>query len=112
MARKSCGPHGLTLGLAETKNIRKRECCTDGCDHTRTNALDPIRTLQLSVVGREYRFNPQTGCRKLRHISAAKRAWTRVVLGWLTSREVLMLHPFYFFYFNFQPKTSLNLETS
>ena len=25
----------------------------DGCDHTSTNALDPIRTLQLSVLGRE-----------------------------------------------------------
>ena len=25
----------------------------DGCDHTRTNAPDPIRTLQLSVLGRE-----------------------------------------------------------
>ena len=25
----------------------------DGCDHTRTNASDPIRTPQLSVIGRE-----------------------------------------------------------
>ena len=25
----------------------------DGCDHTRTNALDPIRTPHLSVFGRE-----------------------------------------------------------
>ena len=25
----------------------------DGCDHTSTNALDPIRTPQLSVLGRE-----------------------------------------------------------
>ena len=25
----------------------------DGCDHTGTNASDPIRTLQLSVLGRE-----------------------------------------------------------
>ena len=25
----------------------------DGCDHTRTNATDPIRTPQLSVLGRE-----------------------------------------------------------
>ena len=25
----------------------------DGCDHTSTNAPDPIRTLQLSVLGRE-----------------------------------------------------------
>ena len=25
----------------------------DGCDHTSTNALDPIRTPQVSVLGRE-----------------------------------------------------------
>ena len=25
----------------------------DGCDHTSTNALDPIRTPQSSVLGRE-----------------------------------------------------------
>ena len=25
----------------------------DGCDHTSTNAPDPIRTPQLSVLGRE-----------------------------------------------------------
>ena len=25
----------------------------DGCDHTNTNAPDPIRTSQLSVLGRE-----------------------------------------------------------
>ena len=25
----------------------------DGCDHTSTNALDPIRTPKLSVLGRE-----------------------------------------------------------
>ena len=25
----------------------------DGCDHTSTNASDPIRTPQLSVLGRE-----------------------------------------------------------
>ena len=25
----------------------------DGCDHTRNNAPDPIRTPQLSVLGRE-----------------------------------------------------------
>jgi len=30
--------------------------------------------------------------------SAVKRAWVRVVLGWVTSWEVLVLHPsFYFF---------------
>ena len=26
----------------------------DGCDYTNTNAPDPIRTPQLSVLGREY----------------------------------------------------------
>ncbi|KAF7834306.1 26S proteasome non-ATPase regulatory subunit 4-like [Senna tora] len=45
----------------------------DGCDHTSTNAPDPIRTPKLSVLGR------------------------RVVLGWVTSWEVLVLHPFFFF---------------
>ena len=28
--------------------------CSNRCDHTSTNAPDPIRTLQLSVIGREY----------------------------------------------------------
>ncbi|KEH38046.1 hypothetical protein MTR_2g059810 [Medicago truncatula] len=41
------------------------------CDHTSTNAPDPIRTPQLSVLGRP-----------------------RVVLGWVTSWEVLVLHLF------------------
>ncbi|KAK8705001.1 hypothetical protein V6N13_048612 [Hibiscus sabdariffa] len=45
----------------------------DGCDHTSTNAPDPIRTPQL------------------------KRAWARVVLGWVTSWEVLVLHPYFWF---------------
>ncbi|KAK8705013.1 hypothetical protein V6N13_048624 [Hibiscus sabdariffa] len=29
--------------------------------------------------------------------SAAKRAWARVVLGWVTSWEVLVLHPYFWF---------------
>ncbi|KAF7834398.1 protein NRT1/ PTR FAMILY 6.1 [Senna tora] len=29
--------------------------------------------------------------------SEVKRAWARVVLGWVTSWEVLVLHPFFFF---------------
>ncbi|WCJ29399.1 hypothetical protein M5689_011038 [Euphorbia peplus] len=41
----------------------------NGCDHTSTNAPDPIRTPKL------------------------KRAWARVVLRWVTSWEVLVLHP-------------------
>ena len=41
----------------------------NGCDHTNTNAPDPIRTPQ-------------------------KRAWASAVLGWVTSWEVLVLHPF------------------
>ena len=40
----------------------------DGCDHTSTNALENQN-------------------------SAVKRAWARVVLGWVTSWEVLVLHP-------------------
>ena len=30
--------------------------------------------------------------------SEVKRAWARVVLGWVTTREVLVLHPFCLFY--------------
>ena len=41
----------------------------DGCNHTSTNAPDPIRTPQLSVL------------------------WARVLLGWVTSWKVLVLHP-------------------
>ena len=41
----------------------------DGCDHTSTNAPDPIKTPQLSVLGRE------------------------LLLGWVTSWEVLVLYP-------------------
>ncbi|WVY89310.1 hypothetical protein V8G54_034824 [Vigna mungo] len=47
----------------------------DRCDHTSTNAPDPIRTPQLSVLGR-----------------------ARVVLGWVTSWEVLVLHLFFTFF--------------
>ena len=41
------------LELSERKDIWNRESCTNGCDHTSTNAPDPIRTPQLSVLGRE-----------------------------------------------------------
>src|SRR5260221_304268 len=33
--------------------IRIERAYADGCDHTNTNAPDPIRTPQLSVFGRE-----------------------------------------------------------
>ncbi|GLJ57894.1 hypothetical protein SUGI_1389460 [Cryptomeria japonica] len=45
----------------------------NGCDHTSVSAPDPIRTPQLSA------------------------AWAGVVLGWVTSREVPVLHPFLVF---------------
>ncbi|KAF8047446.1 hypothetical protein N665_3024s0001 [Sinapis alba] len=80
------------------QNHQGRESCTNGCDHTSTNAPDPIRTLQLSVIGREYRFEPQKGCETLQTNSAVKRDWARVVLGWVTSREVFVLHSFLFFF--------------
>ncbi|WVY92134.1 hypothetical protein V8G54_037648, partial [Vigna mungo] len=44
------------------------------CDHTSTNAPDPIRTPQV------------------------KHGWARVVLGWVTSWEVLVLHLFFTFF--------------
>ncbi|KAH0725106.1 hypothetical protein KY284_000971 [Solanum tuberosum] len=83
----------------------------DGCDHTSTNAPDPIRTPKLSVLGRENGV-VRTGdggvedeCDGRRHASVrvearsvggrlgrweegcnsdVKRAWARVVLGWVT----------------------------
>ncbi|KAF8060274.1 hypothetical protein N665_1221s0004, partial [Sinapis alba] len=103
-----------------------RESCTNGCDHTSTNAPDPIRTPQLSVLGREYTISetpqnhqvgptqiysesPTKGIYRIEsHNSAVKRAWARVVLGWVTSREVLVLHPFLFF---FSIGKRLNFET-
>ena len=41
---------------AAIKNDGFKEIVTqehDGCDHTSTNAPDPVRTPQLSVLGRE-----------------------------------------------------------
>ncbi|KAL4554138.1 hypothetical protein LXL04_039741 [Taraxacum kok-saghyz] len=51
------------------KHKRNKHGLYFGCDHTSTNAPDPIRTPQLSVLG------------------------PRVVLGWVTPWEVLVLHP-------------------
>ncbi|KAF8095150.1 hypothetical protein N665_0339s0020 [Sinapis alba] len=85
--------------MSDERDIWNRESCTNGCDHTSTNAPDPIRTLQLSLLGREYRFEPQKGCETLRTNSAVKRSWARVVLGWVTSREVFVLHPFFIYFF-------------
>ncbi|KAF8060272.1 hypothetical protein N665_1221s0002 [Sinapis alba] len=84
---------------------RNRESCTNGCDHTSTNAPDPIRTPQLSVLGREYTISetPQN--------HQVKRGWARVVLGWVTSREVLVLHPFLFFFFNWKTSQHRNPKT-
>ncbi|MED6200902.1 hypothetical protein PIB30_089868 [Stylosanthes scabra] len=98
-------------------------------DHTRTNAPDPIRTPQLSVLGPSSRKLGSGGsgirmsgapwrgdgpreasrwrhrcprrpayddCVRIhRENSSVKRAWARVVLGWVTSWEVLMLHLFF-----------------
>ncbi|KAL0745193.1 hypothetical protein Bca101_102318 [Brassica carinata] len=104
---QSCGSHGQPLEISEQKDIWNRESCTNGCDHTSTNAPDPIRTPQLSVLGREARV--VLGWVTSRENSAVKRAWARVVLGWVSFREVLVLHPFLFF--PFQSETSLILET-
>ncbi|KAF8092596.1 hypothetical protein N665_0410s0008 [Sinapis alba] len=104
----SRGSYANLLGISDERDIYNRESCIKVCDHTSSNAPDPIRTLQLRVLGREYRFEPQTGCETLRTNSAAKRAWARVVLGWVTSREVLVLHPFFFF---FSIGKCLNFET-
>ena len=40
-------------GRGRGRGKRKTEALVDGCDHTSTNAPDPIRTPKLSVLGRE-----------------------------------------------------------
>ena len=49
--------HGARDNLtAAIRNDRFKGTATqehDGCDHNSTNAPDPIRTLQLNVLGRE-----------------------------------------------------------
>ncbi|KAL0730600.1 hypothetical protein Bca4012_026693 [Brassica carinata] len=104
---QSCGSHAHPLEISEQEDLWNRESCTKGCNHTSTNAPDPIRTLQLSVLGREARV--VLGWVSFRENSAVKSAWARVVLGLVTSREVLVLHPFLFFLF--RSETSIILET-
>ncbi|KAF8095149.1 hypothetical protein N665_0339s0019 [Sinapis alba] len=87
LVKISRGCYANLLGMSDERGIWNRESCTNGCDHTSTNTPDPIRTPQLSVLGREF-IN-----------SAVKRAWARVVLGWVTSREVLVLNPFFIYFF-------------
>ncbi|KAF8095148.1 hypothetical protein N665_0339s0018 [Sinapis alba] len=99
LVKISRGSHANLLEISDERDIWNLESCTNGCDHTSTNAPDPIRTPHLSVLGREDRFEPQKGCKTLRTNSAVKRAWARVVLGWVTSQEVLVLHPFFIYFF-------------
>ena len=46
-------PAKRSVSLEIKIHIRNKRTTTDGCDHTSTNAPDPIRTPQLSVLGRE-----------------------------------------------------------
>src|SRR6185437_1465663 len=41
--------------------------------------------------------------------SEVKRAWARVVLGWATSWEVLVLHSFFFDFVRFDSQTVVNI---
>ena len=53
----------------------------------------------------------QLTCTGSHQNSEVKRVWARVVLGWVTSWEVLVLHPFFsvFFFFSFsRPLTRSN----
>ncbi|CBI33286.3 unnamed protein product, partial [Vitis vinifera] len=50
-----------------------------GCDHTSTNAPHPIGSPQLCVLGRD---------------STRMACLGEIVLGWVTSWEVLVWHPF------------------
>ena len=45
------GARGETSEEGENKS--KGKSLSDGCDHTSTKSSDPIRTLQLSMLGRE-----------------------------------------------------------
>ena len=47
------GTHGKWVIKSLKKNRYNCIACSNGCDHTCTNAKDPIRTPQLSVLGRE-----------------------------------------------------------
>ncbi|MED6191146.1 hypothetical protein PIB30_113283, partial [Stylosanthes scabra] len=137
-------PQGLSGGGPSVRGrvLMLLACAYNGrCDHTSTNAPDPIRTPHLSVLGRERAAPPsrklisggsgirkaglqyeemgparplgrrplrprtrayvncvriqwqvrsfQHQCTGSHQNSAVKRAWARVVLGWVTSWEVL-----------------------
>ena len=45
--------HGKWIIKSSKKNRYDCIACSNRCDHTSTNAPDPIRTSQLSVLGRE-----------------------------------------------------------
>ena len=47
------GTHGKWIIKSSKKNRSDCIACINGCDHTSTNASDPIKTPQLSVLGRE-----------------------------------------------------------
>ena len=46
--------HDLSIFTRRGNIIRIVRAGVNGCDHTSTNAPDPIRTSQLSVLGREW----------------------------------------------------------
>ena len=48
-----CATPGLECVAAFRSFIRIQRAYADWCDHTNTNAPDPIRTPQLSVFGRD-----------------------------------------------------------
>ncbi|GLJ59031.1 hypothetical protein SUGI_1489180 [Cryptomeria japonica] len=66
------GPGWIRTWVAVLLSTTLRQA-HNGCDHTSVSAPDPIRTPQLSALG------------------------AGVVLGWVTSREVPVLHPFLVF---------------
>ena len=47
------GTHGKWIIKSLNKNRYDYIACSNRCDHTNTNAPDPIRTPQLRVLGRE-----------------------------------------------------------
>ena len=47
------GTHAKWIIKSSKKNIYDCVPCSNGCDHTSTNAPDPIRTPQLRVLVRE-----------------------------------------------------------
>ena len=47
------GTHGKWIIKSSKKNISDCIACSNRCDHTNTNAPDPIKTPKLSVLRRE-----------------------------------------------------------